>query len=309
MDIENSFPAINMKIPTIPAKTILQTSKTNGWFGCSYTVNLYRGCIHNCVYCDSRSHCYHIENFEEVAVKGEGLSLLEAELARKKKRGVIATGAMSDPYNPFENTLKYTRKFLEIAHKYQFGVAVATKGDLIKRDIDLLSDIGVHSPVLAKFTITCASDALAAKLEPGAPSSSRRFGALRALARAGIFSGILLMPVMPFINDTAENISSVVRLAADSGARFIYPSFGVTMRTGQREYCLRALDAAFPEEKYSQKYQEMFGERYYCASPASEALWELFAEECEKFDILYKMQDIITAYQADGTSRGQLSFL
>lgn len=293
---------------TVPAKTILQRKKASGeWFGQDFNMNIYRGCNHGCIYCDSRSSCYQIENFGKVRAKENALAILGQQLQKSIKRGVVGTGAMSDPYNSFENEEKLTRNSLELLNAYEFGISIATKSDLITRDIDILRDIKEHSPVICKLTITSPYDELSKKIEPAAPVSSRRFQALARLHEAGIFCGILLMPVLPFIQDSNESILKLIKYANEGGVNFIYPSFGLTMRQGQREYFYAGLDKAFPDEKYSLKYQNKYGNNYYCSSPRAKQLWKLFTNECDKLGILYKMQDIIAGYK-QGYGSGQLSF-
>lgn len=292
---------------TVPAKTIVLKNKSTAWFGCEYNMNLYRGCNHGCFYCDSRSDCYHVENFDIVRAKQNALRIVRDELARRALPGVVATGAMSDPYNPFEAKEKLTRNALCLLDAYQYGAAIATKSDLITRDIDILKDIQAHSPVLCKITITSFDDSLAKKLEPYAPPSSSRFEALRQLSAAGLFAGVLLMPVLPFIEDTPGNIEAIVRRAAACGARFVYPWFGMSMRSGQREYFLQKLEEAFPGQGLARRYANAFGTRYNCPSPRQKQLWQLFASLCEETGLLYKMQDIIAAYR-QGYANRQLSF-
>ncbi|MGD9560144.1 MAG: radical SAM protein [Oscillospiraceae bacterium] len=292
---------------TIPAKSILQRTKSLGWFGCEYNMNLYRGCCHGCLYCDSRSDCYQNPDFDTVVAKENALAILQGEVARKVKTGVVATGAMSDPYNPFEAQEKLTQSALALLDAYGFGVAIDTKSDLITRDIAVLTAIHSHAPVLCKLPITTADDALAAKLEPAAPPPSARLAALEQLAAAGLFCGVLMMPVLPFLEDSDENVVQVVRRAAEVGARFVYPSFGVTMRAGQREYFLDGLQRAFPQEYYAQQYSRRYGSRYYCASPRAKHLWEVFTEACREHGLLYDMQDIVHGYR-QGRESGQLSF-
>lgn len=280
----------------IPAKTILSGYETgNAWFGKNYNMNIYKGCCHGCIYCDSRSECYRVENFDEVRAKEDALPLLARELNTKRRTGVIGTGAMSDPYNPFEQEYRLTRGALELIDTYRFGIAIATKSDLITRDIDVLSSICRHSPVLVKITITAADDSLCQKLEPRVAAASRRFAAINALAARGIFTGLLLMPVLPFLTDTELNIRAIIRLAYENGAKFIYPAFGVTLRQNQRDWYYQQLDAQFPGLK--QKYINRFGNTYECPSPNAKVLWPLFQQECERLGILYKMQEIIAHYQ------------
>ena len=174
---------------------------------------------------------------------------------------------MSDPYNPYEKALCLTRHSLELLDAFQFGAAIATKSDLIVRDVDILQEIASHSPVLCKLTVTTASDVLSQKLEPGAPPSSRRLAAIATLVEKGLFAGILLMPVLPFLEDSAENVLEIVRLAGECGARFIYPAFGMTMRPGQREWYLSKLEILFPGQELSKRYMQRYGSRYQCSSP------------------------------------------
>lgn len=277
----------------IPAKTMLSYAKGEHWFGIDYNMNIYKGCCHGCIYCDSRSNCYGIESFDEVRAKKDALLILHNELRRKVKTGIIGTGAMSDPYNPFEKQYGLTRSALELINQYGFGVAIATKSSLITRDIDLLKAINKHSPVIAKITITAYKDDLCKIIEPKVASSSERFKAIKALAEAGIFTGVLMMPVLPFIADNEENIKSIVVEAAASGARFIYPAIGMTLRENQREWYFEKLDQYFPGTK--EKYIQHYGNQYECKSIDFVKLRRLFVKECERYGLLYKMSDIIKA--------------
>ena len=291
----------------IPAKHILIRSKSTAWFGTDHTVNLYRGCCHGCLYCDSRSDCYRNPDFDRVTAKADALRILRDELARKVRPAFIGMGAMSDPYNPFEEGLLLTRHALELIDAYDCGVSVDTKSDLIVRDIDLYQSIQTHSPVICKITVTTVDEELAAKVEPRAPSPARRLEAIRKLAEAGIFCGVLLMPVLPFLEDRPEQVLSVVDRAADVGAKFIYSGFGVTMRQGQREYFLRELDRAFPEEHLSRRYLARYGDRYRCPSPRARELWEVFTARCRERGLLYQMPHIVSA-ATRGYGDRQLTF-
>ena len=266
----------------IPAKHILIRSKSTAWFGTDHTVNLYRGCCHGCLYCDSRSDCYRNPDFDRVTAKSDALRILRDELARKVRPAFIAMGAMSDPYNPFEEELLLTRHALELIDAYDCGVSVDTKSDLIVRDIDLYQSIQAHSP-------------------------ARRLAAIRSLAQAGLFCGVLLMPVLPFLEDRHEQVLAVVDRSADAGAKFIYPGFGVTMRQGQREYFLRELDRAFPGEYLSRRYLARYGDRYRCPSPRARELWEVFAARCRERGMLYQMPHIVSA-ATRGYGDRQLTF-
>lgn len=290
----------------IPAKTIISGyTANNSWFGCNYNMNIYKGCHHGCIYCDSRSECYRVENFDEVRAKENALALIERDLKSKRKTGVIGTGAMSDPYNRSEGNYRLTRGALELVNTYRFGIAIATKSSLVARDTDILEKISSHSPVLVKITVTTCDDSLCKKVEPNAPLSSERFAAIKELSSRGIFTGILLMPVLPFIEDEPANIAGIVRLAAECGAKFIYPAFGVTLRQNQRDYFFERLDESFPGIK--QKYVSQFGNSYRCSSPRARELMSIFRKECETYGLLFEMSDIINAYRR-GYENSQLSF-
>lgn len=290
---------------TIPCKIILQKNKSTEWFGNDYNMNLYRGCCHGCIYCDSRSECYHVDDFDTVKVKENCLQILRDELRRKVRSGVIGTGAMSDPYNPFEKTELVTRHALELIDAFEFGVTVITKSSLIIRDIDVYKGIAEHSPVLCKMTVTTADDKLCKLIELNVSTSSERFDALAKMSEAGLFTGITLMPVLPFIEDIEANILKIVQTAHDCGVRIIYPAFGVTLRQNQRDYYYEKLDKLFPG--LSDKYRKYFGDRYDCISPNAKRLWQVFSSECDRFGILYNMKDIIRAYK-QGYGDMQLSF-
>ncbi len=290
----------------IQAKTIVSGyAANNSWFGNNYNMNIYKGCCHGCIYCDSRSECYHVENFDKVRAKENALALISRELKSKRRTGVVGTGAMSDPYNHFEKEYMLTRRALELINHYGFGVSIATKSDLIVRDIDILKKIAEHSPVLVKMTITAADDNLCKKIESNVALSSERFAAIKKLTAEGIFAGILLMPVLPFIEDHEENIRSIIKLAHENGARFIYHGFGVTLRQNQREWYYSKLEELFPGIK--EKYIKQYGNAYQCHSPKAKELLNLLRHECDRFGILYKMSDIIKEYK-QGYGKEQLSF-
>nr|WP_321410710.1 radical SAM protein [uncultured Carboxylicivirga sp.] len=272
----------------IKAKTILGTVKQpDHWFGNSYNLNLYRGCSHGCIYCDSRSTCYQIQDFDTIQIKGNALELLHKELRSKKKRGTISFGSMNDCYMPIEAKQKLTRRALEIVAHHKFPVHIITKGTLVTRDIDLLKEIGkIYSAV--SITITSADNDLAKRIEPNAPKSSERFAALNQLRKGGIYAGITLMPILPFINDTEENIRQLVELAAKNNVAYIIASMGMTIREGQREYFYEKLDKEFPGMK--EKYISTFGENYGCGSPNSKRLQEVFKSTCLKYGISTKMK-------------------
>lgn len=280
----------------IPAKTLISNyMKDNMWFGTNYNMNIYKGCSHGCIYCDSRSECYGVDNFDQVRAKENALALIERDLKSKRRKGVVGTGAMSDPYNPMERKHELTRGALRLVNQYGFGIAIATKSDLIIRDIDLLKDIAKHSPVLVKITITTADDTQCKKIEPNVCNASHRFHAIRQLSNAGIYVGILLMPVLPFIEDNENNVTQIIEGAHKSGAKFIYPAFGVTLRQNQRDWYYDKLDKLYPSVK--EQYITRYGNSYQCSSPNAKELWKIFRTQCDKSHILYRMDDIIHGYK------------
>ena len=290
------------EIQYIPAKTIIAKTKSTAWFGADYNMNIYRGCSHGCIYCDSRSDCYRNDAFDTVKPKANALEIIRNELRRKIRSGVIATGSMSDPYNPLERELKLTRHALELINAFRFGIAIATKSPLVERDIDVLQDIAKHSPAIVKMTVTTADDTLCQQLEPNVPPTSERIATLKALSNAGIYCGILMMPILPYINDAEENILSIVQMAKNCGAKFVYPAFGVTLRDGQREHFYSQIS---PDLRA--KYHHRFGNSYKCPSPHARKLWELFQNACDSLGMLYNMKDITSNYKM-GYGDTQLSF-
>lgn len=282
----------------VPAKTIVTKTKSSAdWFGIDYNMNIYRGCCHGCIYCDSRSDCYGIDQFDKVRVKEDALRIIRDELRRKVKKGVVGTGAMSDPYNPFEKESELTRHALELIDAFGFGAAVATKSALLKRDMDVLLGIKEHSPVICKVTVTTMDNHLAKKIESHVSLPSERLELIEALRNNGIFTGILMMPILPFLEDNEENIRSIVNAAHETGANFIYPSFGVTLRNNQREWFFDRIKEQFPEQDLVASYIRRYGNSYGCTSPHVKKLWAIFTKECERFGILYKMPDIIHSYK------------
>jgi DNA repair photolyase len=258
-------------IQEVEAKTLVsRVTEIDRIFGLDYGLNLYRGCQHHCIYCDSRSACYGIDAFDrDVLVKGNAIALLRNELSRKRRKGIIGTGSMNDPYMPLEEDVELTRRALETIAEYGFGVHVITKSDLVLRDIDVLKRISRVSAAVS-LTITSAEDALAKTVEPGAPPSSARFRALRKLSQAGIETRVALMPTLPYIEDSWENVSFIIEEAYRCGATVVIPWFGMTLRDRQREYFYARLDESFPGLRA--RYETAYGEDYSCASPQAEDL-------------------------------------
>lgn len=290
----------------IKAKTILSKVKYgNSWYGIDYNMNLYRGCSHGCIYCDSRSNCYRIDNFDIVKGKENALQILEQELSKKREKGVVGIGAMSDTYNPLEKEYELTRGALRLLLKYGFGVSIDTKSDLILRDIDLLKEINSKNDVIVKFTITTPKDELAKIIEPRVCVSSKRLQAIKTLSDNGIFVGVMLNPVLPFITDKEEDIKELVTLASENGVKFIHTYMGMTLRENQRDYYFKKLDEHFVGLK--QKYLKCYGARYNCKAINYKKLYKVFMEECKKYGLLYKMSDIIKAYKKNASIHEQLT--
>ena len=280
----------------IEAKTILsKIYRGQYWFGIDYTMNLYKGCCHNCIYCDSRSNCYKIENFEQVRAKKNAIELLKKELNSKKVKGVIGLGAMSDPYNPFEKKEQLTQKALEAILENGFGVSLETKSTLITRDIPLFKKINQKQPVILKVTITTADNELAKKIEPNASSTIERLETVKQLSEAGLFVGVLMNPILPYINDTEQNIKQMVFLAHTYKAKFIHTYMSVTLRENQRVYYYEQLKKQFPN--ILPKYHQFYTNKYECKPQNYKKLMYIFKKECEKYGILYKMSDIVASYK------------
>jgi len=279
-------------IKEIQAKVLLaHVRQPDTWFGLRYNMNLYRGCQHRCIYCDSRSECYQIEHFDrQVLVKANAIELLQKELARKRVVGTIGLGSMKDPYMPLEAQVNLAGRALQVIARFGFPVHVITKSDLVLKDLDALCEINqVYAAV--SFTVTAADDDLAKKVEPGAPLVSARLRAMRVLAEHGLHTGLTMMPVLLFIEDNEENIRQIVEQAHAHGAAYIMPSFGVTLRDRQRAYYYDGLDELFPGLR--QKYERAYGERYHCPVPDAERLSSLFHELCRQYGIATHM----TPYQ------------
>ncbi len=277
-----------MKITEIQVKGILNPVKQpDGWFGLKYNMNLYRGCQHRCIYCDSRSLCYQIEDFDrEVLVKVNAVELLAEILPRKRIVGTIGTGSMNDPYQPLEKQYHLTGQALQVIAENRFPVHVLTKSDLVLKDIDTLDEINQVFAAVS-FTITAADDSLGKQVEPGAPEVSRRLAAMRALAERGIHTGVLLMPVLPFLEDNPANITAIVEQASANGASYILPSFGMTLRDRQCQHYFDELDRRFPGVK--QKYLQTYRGEYTMPAQNSKKLSALLEEQADKHKIALKM--------------------
>lgn len=260
------------------------------FFYADWNMNIYHGCSHGCIYCDSRSVCYQLTHFDSIRPKQNAISLLEHELRNKRTSGVITMGSMSDPYNPLEHSLGLTRQALELIRRYRFGAAFTTKSALCVRDTDLLADISRHSPVCARLTITCADDDLCRKIEPNVSLSSERFSAIRTLAMNNVYSGVWLNPLLPYLTDNEQNIRRIIQLTADHGGLFVVCFFGMTLRTGNREYYFNALERDFPGIR--RKYLQRYGNAYELTAPDAERLYDTFRNECDKNHLYWRFSDI-----------------
>ncbi|WP_227013968.1 SPL family radical SAM protein [Paenibacillus psychroresistens] len=287
---------------SVTAKGILTPNKyPAGWFGVNYTINLYRGCDIQCIYCDSRSERYGIEDFHNVTVKTNALELLRRELASKRNKSLtIGTGSMSDPYTLMDRKLQMTRHALEILAEFRFPVHITTKSDLILRDLDILQQLSRKYASVA-VTITTADDDLARKLEPHAPTSTDRFKILAELGKIGVVTSITMMPILPFLEDNPENIDQIVNQAAAAGVKHIVAAFGVTLRDRQRDYFFNKLDGEFPG--LSDRYRRTFGNAYECRSEREMELKHQFNELCSRYGISTNMP----YYQAPTQSAVQMS--
>ncbi len=265
------------------AKSIL--SPRNG-------MNLYRGCTHGCIYCDSRSTCYGMNHaFEDVEVKRNAPELLEAALRRKRHRCMISTGSMSDPYLPLEQQERLTRRCLEIIDRYGFGFTAQTKSDLVLRDLDLLKSVNRKARCIIQMTLTTYDEGLCRLLEPNVCTTRRRFEVLKVLRDEGIPTVVWLCPILPFINDTEENVRGILASCFEAGVKGILCfGMGVTLRAGDREYFYAKLDEHFPGMK--ERYIRNFGNRYECSSPCNEALMKVFRDECGARGVLCEPDEV-----------------
>lgn len=266
----------------VEAKGIL--SSNNG-------MNIYRGCTHGCIYCDSRSKCYGFKHeFEDIEVKINAPQLLEKALKSKRKKCMIGTGAMCDPYLHIEENLKLTRKCLELIDQYEYGVAVQTKSTRVLRDMDLLKSINDKTKAVVQMTMTTYDETLCKILEPNVSTTKERFETLLQFKEAGIPTVVWLTPILPLINDTEENIRGILEYCVEAGVKgIICFGMGVTLRDGNREYFYKALDKHFPGIK--NKYIRTYGNAYDIPSPNNENLLEIFKEVCVKNGMIYQIKE------------------
>ncbi len=273
------------------AKTILSSNNV---------MNVYRGCMHGCIYCDSRSACYGMKHdFTDIQVKQNAPQLLKETLKRKRKKCMIITGAMCDPYMPVEKNLCLTKECLQIINNYNFGISVLTKSDLIMRDLELLTEINNKAKCVAQMTITTHNDNLCKIIEPNAPLTSIRYKTLKKIGEYNIPTIAWISPILPYINDTQENIKGLLDYCADAKVHgIVCYNIGLTLRAGNREYFYSKLDEYFPGLK--EKYIREFGESYEVISSHNLSLMNMIYEFCNKYNIEYnikKLFNFMSSYQ------------
>lgn len=262
----------------VNAKSIL--SAKNG-------MNLYRGCSHGCIYCDSRSKCYHMDHaFEDIEVKANAIELLEDALRRKRSKCMLGTGSMTDPYVPLEKEIGNVRKALSLADQYGFGFTLITKSDRVLRDLDLLKAINDKTKCVVQMTLTTCDEDLCKKIEPNVSTTRERAAVLQELRDAGIPTVVWLSPILPFINDTEENIRGILEYCIEAQVYgVICFGMGLTLREGNREYFYSQLDRLFPHLK--EKYIRTYGMQYQINSPRNDMLMKIFHQLCEDNGIVH----------------------
>ena len=287
----------------VDAKGILTGGKGH------YGMNIYRGCSHGCIYCDSRSRCYQFTHaFEDIEVKQNAPELLEQALKSKRQKAMIGTGSMSDPYMHCEEQLGLTRKCLEIICKYGFGAAVQTKSDRILRDIDLLAEINRRAKCVVQMTLTTWDDQQCGILEPNVCNTKRRVEVLGEMQKRGIPTVVWMTPILPFINDTEENVTAILKACAQAEVKgIICFDMGLTLREGDREYYYAALDRHFSGLK--ERYIRTYGNAYEVPSPNNGQLMNLFRSFCRDHGMLYKPDECFDYMNRLPEKFEQMSFL
>lgn len=270
-------------------------------------INIYRGCQHNCIYCDSRSLCYGMKHdFEDIEVKQNAPFLLEKALKSKRRKCMIGTGAMSDPYIPLERELKLTRQCIEIIDRYGFGATVLTKSSDVLRDLDLLTSINIKSKSVLQMTLTTYDEALCHIIEPNVSSTKERFEALKIFRDNGIPTVVWLDPFLPFINDTEENIKGLLDYCVKAKVKgIICFDIGLTLRNGNREYFYRQLDRHFPNLK--NKYIRTYGNSYEITSKNRDKLMDIITGTCRKNEIMYNTNEVFAYLHKFEAKEKQLS--
>lgn len=281
--------------------------KAKGILSAANGINIYRGCQHGCIYCDARSKCYQMNHrFEDIEVKENAPELLENALKRKRRKCMIGTGAMSDPYIPLEKELKLTRRCLEIIDRYGFGVTVQTKSASVMRDIDLFTKINDKSKAVLQMTLTTADESLCRIIEPNVSVTKERFETLKAFHENGIPSVVWFSPFLPFINDTKENIDGLLKYCIDAKVRgIICFGIGLTLRDGDREYFYSRLDKHFPNMK--ERYIYTYGNSYQLTSNSNNVLMNRISEVCRNHGIMFGVENVFSYLRKFESKTEQLS--
>lgn len=255
-------------------------------------MNIYRGCTHGCIYCDARSTCYQINHlFEDIEVKENALELLEAKLKSKRNKCMIGTGGMTDPYMPLEKNIMYTRKALELIYKYDFGIAIQTKSDLILRDLDILEAINRRTKTVVQVTLTTYDDSLCRIIEPKVTVTSGRANILKECQKRGIPTVVWLTPLLPWINDTTENVEGLMRYCKEFSVKGIITfGLGLTLRDGDRQYFYKALDRHFPGLRAN--YIEKYGNNYEIPLENADELMEIVRRDSISAGIMYDSKEV-----------------
>ncbi|MDD6400292.1 MAG: radical SAM protein [Lachnospiraceae bacterium] len=255
-------------------------------------MNLYRGCTHGCIYCDSRSKCYRMNHdFEDIEVKAKADQLLEYTLKRKRNKSMISTGSMTDPYVPIEEELQITRRALNQIERFDFGLVIQTKSNLIMRDIDVLEKINKKTKCIVAMTLTTADEELCKKIEPAVCTTKERVEVLKEMNKRGIPTIVWLSPILPFINDTEENIRAILDYCIEANVYGIINfGMGLTLRDGNREYFYEKLDEKFPGLK--EKYIETYGDSYEVLSPDNDKLMKIFNTTCDENNIIRDREEL-----------------
>lgn len=270
----------------------MHTKTVKGILSAKNGMNLYRGCTHGCIYCDSRSSCYQMDHaFEDIEVKENAIELLEASLKKKRNKAMIGTGSMTDPYMPLEKQIQLTHKSLEVIDKYGFGVTVITKSQSVLDDLDLYKKINQKSKAIIQMTLTTFDEDLCKIIEPNVSSTYKRFEALKVFRDNDIPTVVWLTPILPFINDTQDNLKGILDYCVEAKVKgIICFEMGVTLREGDREYFYQKLDEHFPHLK--EKYIQTYGNTYSCLSLNHKELMKTFIETCQKHQIMYNTDEI-----------------
>lgn len=282
--------------------------KAKGILSVQNGINLYRGCQHGCIYCDARSLCYRMDHaFEDIEIKENAPQLLETALRSRRRPCMIGTGAMTDPYIPLESQLRMTRRALELIDQYGFGVAIQTKSDRILRDMDLLKSINRQAKAVVQMTLTTCDEELCRILEPNVSTTEQRFAALKRFRDEGIPTVVWLCPILPFLNDTPENILGILDMCREAGVKGVIQfGMGLTLRDGNREHFYAQLDRHFPGLK--ERYIRAYGNAYELPSPRQAELLELFHSTCEESGLWHDNDKLFRYMHRLDEKTDQMSF-